>query len=183
MPLRPVLHDAVTLRHFASAQALDVLELVHGNLPEPRVAEAVFNEIRRAADAGETHCSIILLETWLGTLAVCSPNEMMDVIDIQNGLNSGPHPPEENLGEAVSIFLAEEHDGIFATDDDTAYEYAAQRWQLGPARVIDTVDILRKAVSVSSITKQDAASIAVSIVDADRWLRPVHDDEICPDYF
>ena len=31
----PVLHDAVTLRHFAAVDALDVLRAQHGRHPEP----------------------------------------------------------------------------------------------------------------------------------------------------
>ena len=37
----PVLHDAVTLRHFAAVERMDVLRACHGHRPEPRWTEGI----------------------------------------------------------------------------------------------------------------------------------------------
>lgn len=37
----PVIHDAVTLRHFAAVGRMDVLEACHGHRPEPRWTEGI----------------------------------------------------------------------------------------------------------------------------------------------
>ena len=53
--MAPVLHDAVTLRHFAAVDALDVLRAQHGHHPEPRWTEAIQDEIAAAERAGESN--------------------------------------------------------------------------------------------------------------------------------
>ena len=51
----PVIHDAVTLRHFAAVARMDVLEACHGHRPEPRWTEAVRAEIKSAERSCESH--------------------------------------------------------------------------------------------------------------------------------
>ena len=46
---RRVLHDAVSLKHFAIVDRLDVLEERHGHLEEPRWCEEVHEEIKKGA--------------------------------------------------------------------------------------------------------------------------------------
>ncbi len=180
---RPVLHDAVTLRHFSAANCLDVLEGVHGSLPEPRVAPAVLDEISDAADEGEAHCTQILAESWLGDPPELTRDERKLVNNLRIALSDGRRPPQGHRGEAQSIVLAEKHDGMLATDDNAAYQFATRRPGLGPSRVIDTVEILRSAVEQDIITAQDAVDIADDMAAADRWLRPVHGGQIRIEYF
>ena len=180
---RPVLHDAVTLRHFSAANRLDVLEDIHGALPEPRVASAVLDEISAAANQGEAHCTQILTESWLGDPPELTRDERRLVSSLRIALSDGRRPPQGHRGEAQSIVLAEKHDGKLATDDNAAYQFATRRPALGPSRVIDTVEILRSAVEQDIITAQDAVDIADDMAAADRWLRPVHDGQIRVDYF
>lgn len=179
----PVLHDAVTLGHFSAANRLDVLEDIHGSLPEPRVASAVLDEIDAAAREGEAHCTQILGESWLGDAPVLTPAERRRVTNLRIGLSDGRRPPQGHRGEAESIVLAEKHGGTLATDDNAAYQFATRRPRLGPERVIDTVDILRSAVEQDIIAAEDAVDIADDIEAADRWLRPVHDGRIRTEYF
>lgn len=183
MDVGPVLHDAVTLRHFSAANRLDVLEDVHGSLPEPRVAQAVLDEISAAAGRGEAHCTQILAELWLGDPLALTLAERRLVSNLRISLSDGRRPPQGHRGEAQSIVLAEKHGGTLATDDNAAYQFATRRPKLGPSRVIDTVEILRGAVKQDVITAQDAVGIAEDIEAADRWLRSVHDGQIRVEYF
>ena len=179
----PVIHDAVTLRHFAAVKRLDVLRTCHGHRPEPRWTTRIRAEIESAERAGESHCSDILRETWLGTPAEPSVAELGDVYRLQVGLNDGRRPPTGDQGEAEAIYFAEKHSGQFATDDNHAYEFARRRPSLGAGRVIDSIHILRTAVANDDLTAADAHSIANEIEDAGRLFRPTHRGTRGPDYF
>lgn len=50
----PVIHDAVTLRHFAAVERMDVLQACHGHRPEPRWTEGIRAEIESAAQEEES---------------------------------------------------------------------------------------------------------------------------------
>ena len=179
----PVIHDAVTLRHFAAVARIAVLEARHGHRPEPRWTEAVRAEIESAEGAGESHCSDILVAKWLGPPAAPSGAELADVYRLQVGLNDGRRPPTRDRGEAEAIYFAEKHNGQFATDDHGAYEFARRRPSLGAGRVIDSIHILRTAVADGDLTAADAHLIANEIEDAGRSFRPVHRGTRGPDYF
>ena len=179
----PVLHDAVTLRHFAAAARMDVLRSCHGHRPEPRWTEGIRTEIESAANGGESHCSDILREGWLGTPAAPSVTELADVYRLQVGLNAGREPPKGDRGEAEGIYFAEKHDGQFATDDNHAYEFARRRPSLGSGRVMDSIHILRTAVADGDLTATDAHRIANAMEDAGRSFRPTHRGTRMPDYF
>ncbi len=179
----PVLHDAVTLRHFAAVERMDVLRACHGHRPEPRWTEGIRAEIKSAEKAGESYCSNILSETWLGTPTAPSVAELAAVYRLQVGLNDGRQPPKGDRGEAEGIFFAEKHDGQFATDDNNAYDFARRRPNLGAGRVIDSIHILRTAVADGELTATAAHRIANAIEDAGRSFRPTHRDTRDPDYF
>ena len=148
----PVLHDAVTLRHFAAVERMDLLQACHGHRPEPRWTEGIRAEIESAEHAGESHCSDILSETWLGAPAEPTASELAVVYRLQVGLNDGREPPKGDRGEAEGIYFAEKHNGQFATDDNNAYEFARRRPSLGMGRVIDSIHILRTAVADGELT-------------------------------
>ena len=162
---------------------MDILEACHGHRPEPRWTEAVRAEIESAGQSGESHCSDILRETWLGPPAEPSGAELADVYRLQVGLNDGRRPPTGDRGEAEAIYFAEKHNGQFATDDNGAYEFARRRPSLGPGRVIDSIQILRTAVANGDLTAADAHGIANEIEDAGRSFRPTHRRTRGPDYF
>ena len=48
----PGLHDAVTLRHFAAVERMDLLPACHGHRPEPRWTVGIRAEIKSAEHAG-----------------------------------------------------------------------------------------------------------------------------------
>ena len=179
----PVIHDAVTLRHFAAVNRMDVLHACHGHRPEPRWTDGVRSEIESAEHAGEPHCSDILREAWLGAPAEPTDSEMVDVYRLQVGLNDGREPPKGDRGEAESIYFAEKHNGQFATDDNGAYEFARRRPSLGPGRVIDSIHILRTAFADGVLSAADACDVANAIEDAGRSFRPTHRHARGPDYF
>ncbi len=180
----PVIHDTVTLRHFAAVGRLDILQDCHGHLPEPRWTQGTRSEIKAAHNAGESHCTNILNAGWLGTPAVVTTHaEALDVYRLQVGLNGGKRPPMKHLGEAEGIFFAEQCHGQFATDDNAAYAFALHRPSLGIGRVIDSIHILRTAVANGVITSADAHDIANAIEAAERSFRPVHRRSRSPDYF
>ncbi len=169
-----MIHDAVTLRHFAAVQRLDVLRDCHGHRPEPRWTEGIRAEIKSAMHAGKSHCADVLAAAWLGDPAVPSVAEMGDVYRLQVGLNDGREPPRGDRGEAEGIYFAEKLWGQFATDDNGAYEFAARRPSLGPGRVIDSIQILQTAVANGDISATEARDIANAIEKVGRSLRPVH---------
>ena len=179
----PVIHDAVTLRHFAAVNRMDVLQACHGHRPEPRWTEQIHAEIESATRSGEAHCFDILDEAWLGTPVAPSVDELKDVLHLQVGLNAGKYPSEGDRGEAEGIYFVEKLGGQFATDDNNAYDFARRRPSLGPGRVIDSVQILRTAVSNGDISATEACNIANAIEDAGRSLRPVHRRTRGPAYF
>ncbi len=179
----PVIHDTVTLRHFAVVERMDVLQACHGHRPEPRWTEAIRAEIESAERAGESHCAHILHQTWLGVPAEPDVAELGDVYRLQVGLNDGRRPPTGDRGEAEAIYFAEKHNGQFATDDNNAYEFARRRPSLGTGRVIDSIHILRTAVADGDLTPTEAHDIANAIEDAGRSFRPTHRHVRGPDYF
>lgn len=187
--MKPVLYDAVTLRHFASVSRMDILEDCYGNRPEPRWTRTVQEEIKSAANQQVQHCISILQETWLGEPATPTRAEnraiirLQSSIRLQSGLTESEDPPHAHLGEAQSIFFAEKHQGQFATDDNAAYEFAIQRPLLGAENVIDSIDILREAVAMSKTTDVEADQIANDIEATGRHLRRVHPRQRGPYYF
>jgi hypothetical protein len=172
---RPVLFDTVTLRHFAAVGRLDLCATFCTTHDSPRWAEGVQGEIRAAA-ATEAHCQAILAAGWLGEPASVDTKGMTELIDLHTALNEGRRPPIDHLGEAESMLIAESTDGIFATDDNAAYDFAKNRSSLGPGRVIDTVEILQVLVADGDLTPRDAADVANAMAAAGRHLRRVHLD-------
>jgi hypothetical protein len=177
----PLLHDAVTLRHFASCQLLSLCASLHSTLPVPRWTEAVHDEVQRAAAIGRQDCAAILSEVWLDTPITPSIKDQRGIYRIRIALNRSPHPPNQDAGEAESIYFAEQLGGLFATDDNAAYAFAERR--LGAGRVCDTVDILRAGVRGGYATPADAALAAATIRRAGRHLRRVHPANLTDSYF
>lgn len=173
MPV-PLLYDAVTLRHFAACGRLYICEELHASLPMPRWSEEVFNEIRRASFNGAAECSPILAATWLGSPVIPNPAELRAIYHIQVELDFGRQPPLAHAGEAQSIYFAQKYGGVFATDDNTAYDFAERRF--GYARVVDTVQILREAVVAGHLSRRGAAEFIKTLRADDRHIRRVHPD-------
>ena len=177
----PVLYDAVTLRHFAIAGQLDVLEVRHGHLAPPRWTDVVHTEISDGAALGNAECNDVLAMPWLAAPIVPTAPDQPQIMPIWIGLNSGRRSPTEHAGEAESIYFAEKLGGVFATDDNSAYDFAEHR--LGAAGVLDSVDILQQAVSMAEVTADDALAIANEIRAKGRYLRSVHPDTLTAAYF
>lgn len=180
--MNPTLHDAVTLRHFAAAMRLDILEQLNGHHPEPRWTEAVSDEIGAAARF-EPHCVAIQQSTWLGSPFVAGVSDATAIYHLQIGLNDGVSPATKHRGEAESIYFAEKLGGCFATDDEAAFAYAKQRPALGDGRVFDSIYLLRRAVANDEITADEAAQIADQVEAQDRFFRKVHRVRNGRDYF
>lgn len=182
MALPPLLYDAVTLRHFAVAEELELCRILHDDRPPPRWTQAVADEIDRGAAVGGDGCMAVQAFTWLG--APFTDFDLQDVAEIQRlriGLSGGPSDRARHAGEAESLHVAEKLGGSIATDDGPAYDFAVRR--LGPDRVRDTVDILREAVRRGERTRDEAAAIAALITDSGRHLRRPHPRYPDPEYF
>lgn len=171
MVLSHVLYDAVSLRHFAVAGRLDILETRHGHLAPPRWTEAVQTEIAAAAarDAGSR---TVLAHAWLGDPIVPTALDQAAIMGIWIGLNDGRRPPIDHAGEAESIHFAGTLSGAFVTDDNAAYDFAERR--LGPGQALDTVAVLQEAVSMGELSVAEAVGVTESIRAAGRFLRSVH---------
>lgn len=178
----PLLYDAVTLRHFAAAEELDLFRALHQGLPPPRWTQAVADEIARCAAVGESECVTVQECAWLGQPHL--PVELVDLVAIQRlriALSGGPSDPARHIGEAETLHVAAKLGAAIATDDGPAYDFASRR--LGPDRVRDTIDLLREAVRRHVRTSDQAAALAARIADAGRHLRRPHPPYPEADYF
>lgn len=128
-------------------------------------------EISRAAGREPT-CQTILTATWLGEPVEPSIEEFEKVYELQVALNDGRRPPQDDRGEAESIFFAEKHSGTFLTDDNGAFDFAERR--LGRGRVVDSIYVLQTAVANGDLSARDAAQIANDIEGAERHFRRCH---------
>src|SRR4051812_31536996 len=109
----PVLHDAVTLRHFAVAGALDIVGELHGKLPGPYWTEAVSHEIWEAATGGAAECPAVLEASWLATPA--SPPDVAAALAIQRlCIALGGTQAFHHAGEAECLYFAELWNGAVA---------------------------------------------------------------------
>lgn len=178
-----VLHDTVSLCHFGEVGRLNLLESQHAHLSEPRWTSAVNSEVGKGAKLGISNCSQVLTQGWLGTPMELSVNDLKKLMPIWIGLNDGQRPPDRHLGEAESIYLADKLDGVFMTDDNSAYDFASNPNRLGPGRVIDTVYVLRMAVALDEISADEAAKIASQMESRNRKLRGCHKGKLTASYF
>ena len=147
---------------------------------------AVREEILRASienDGRErTQCRYILSPThgaWLGVPTSTAPDELRDVFTIRTALASGlGGHPREHLGEAETIWVAEQLHGVVGTDDGAAFEYAVSR--LGAGRVVDTIVLLRSGVSHGALTADEASALVGRMRAGGRVLRRTHITPLTP---
>lgn len=176
----PRLHDAVSLRHFASVSRLDLIEKAHANFDPPRWVAEVQDEVRRHA-GHDAACQTLMGWSWPGAPASPSECEALHVYELQVALNDGQRPPANDKGEAESIFFAHKLGGSFFTDDTNAYDFATRR--LGEGRVVDTVWVLQTLVADGALTCREAADIANNISGAGRSFRRGHTAPFKPAQF
>ncbi len=179
----PVLHDAVTLNHFGSVGRMDVLQTRHAYCDKPLWTKAVAEEIKEGAIQGYRHCKVVSDACWLGEPAEIKSRDQSEYYRLWVGLSDGQRPPTKHKGEAESIFVAEHNGGTFLTDDSGAYDFAKRRATLGIGRVQDSIDVLRSAVAMSELSKEDACDLALQIESNGRYFRGEHRGRITPNYF
>jgi hypothetical protein len=177
----PCLCDAVTLRHFAAINRLEVLAARCRYLDPPHWTQAVFDEIREAAQLGQPGCRAVLKASWLLTPIAPEYGDLKEIVRLQIGLNDGRRPPTGHAGEAEGIYFAAKLGGRFVTDDNGAYDFAVHR--LGSGRVQDTVDLLREAVTYGDLDAGGALDIVNAVRDSGRSIRRVHPNKLWRDYF
>jgi predicted nucleic acid-binding protein len=182
--VRPVLYDAVTLRHFATVSRLDLLFACHSEREEPRWTATVKKEVSRAADLGRSECRSILEMSWLGEPVTPAVEDLRAIARLRVALgNAGFEAEDEasdfqHLGEAESIQVALRFDFCFVTDDNDAYSLAKGR--LDSSRVFDTVDLLRLAVANGDLKVSGAIDVANRIRVSGRYLRHTYDRLLTP---
>lgn len=176
----PRLLDAVTLRHFGCIESMSILESRTTDRPHPRWTFAVREEIW--AGMGRHDCDVVLSSAFLGPPHQVPMAEFVEVYRLQVALSSGRQPAgAQHLGEAEGIYAADKLNGEFITDDNAAYDLAVKR--LGPARVLDTVDLLRECVRHGEMTASETQHVADAIRNSGRSLRRVHPLTLTADYF
>lgn len=168
MNSEPLLFDAVTLRHFGVAEALDVCRQLTEDRDFPRWTDAVSWEIADGVRLGFDECVSVQECAWLGSPIEPKVLDLDSIARLQRALSAGA-ASEGNVGEAESVYFAERLGGVFATDDGIAYDFACRR--LGYDHVVDTVELLCQAVSKSIITSREAAEFARRVTDSGRHLR------------
>ncbi len=164
----PLLFDAVTLRHFGIAEALDTCRQLTDYRDFPRWTDAVSGEIAEGVRLGFDECISVQECAWLGAPVEPDVLDLGSIARLQRALSAGA-ASDGNAGEAESIYFAERLGGVFATDDGVAFDFACRR--LGRDHVVDTVDLLRQAVSEGIITSHEAADYAARVTDSGRHLR------------
>jgi hypothetical protein len=171
------LHDAVLLVSFAAIDKLNVLQDRHGHHDAPRWTGFVVTEVAKGVEVGQTYCSRLIDAKWLGPAQETQTDTDLKAVFRYRAALGGVEP--KNLGEAESVFWAERLQARFATDDGPAYDWAVRK--LGPTRVIDTVMILRDAVSSGELRPGEAVELCEamrSFQPAPRYLRTVHPDPL-----
>ncbi len=168
MTSEPMLFDAVTLRHFGAAEALDVCRQLTDDRDLPRWTDGVSNEIAEGVRLGLDECVSVQECAWLGPPVEPDVLDLRSIARLQRALSAGPSS-DGNAGEAESIYFAERLGGVFATDDGVAFDFARRR--LGRDHVVDTVDLLRQAVNDGIMTAYEAADYAACVTDSGRHLR------------
>jgi hypothetical protein len=179
---RRVLHDAVSLKHFAIVDRLDVLKERHGHLEEPRWCDPVHEEIKVGVGLAIENARI-LAATWLGVPEPIAAEDMAAAYKFHVVLNEGREPPTMHKGEAYSIFIGQKIGAIFYTDDETAYDWALAKVRSGLGGVRDTIEILREAVSMGELNKTQACDLVLEMQQKGRDFRHIHDGKITPAYF
>ena len=169
--MAPILHDAVTLRHFACVAQLPLCERRHGAAAEPRWTSEVRAEVSNGRWE-QPSCADVLAAAWLGEPIEPEIDDLEGIFKLQVALNRGRTPPTGDKGEAESIFFAERLGGRFMTDDNAAYDFAKKR--LGSARVFDTVRMLQEAAADGELSAREAVNIVEGIRSAGRHLRRTH---------
>lgn len=126
-------------------------------------------------------CREILAARWLSPPLEPLVQDLRAIVLVQIGLNDGRRPPVAHSGEAEGIYFSEKLGGRFVTDDNGAYDFTTRR--LGVGRVLDTVDVLREAVTDGEMEDMDAANIVNLIRDSGRFIRRVHPSTLPRSYF
>lgn len=181
-----ILYDTVTLRHFAACNRLDIVADLSTAYSPPFWVEEVHREVQEIATKqigpARTQCRYILSQTWLGDPHEPLTADQLEIFSIRTALDMGfGGRPSQHLGEAQTIYVAEQLGAVVATDDGPAFMYAQQR--LAAGNVIDTVDLLRMAVAAGLVTADEAADLAARIRAAGRFLRRVHQATLTADNF
>jgi predicted nucleic acid-binding protein len=136
-------------------------------------AEITRNSIEKQG-RDRTQCRYILSTThgsWLGE-PVESVSDQVEIFAIRTALASVGDHPIEHLGEAHTIWIAQQSGAMFATDDGTAFAYASQR--LGPSCVVDTVGLLRRGIASGCLAADEAVAVVARMRSEGRILRRVH---------
>jgi len=163
------LYDAVTLQHFAVAEALPLLAEVHGDAPAPRWTLQVYREVEAGLHLLPSHgqCGAVLDFTWLGEPA---EGDVLETLRMRPLLGGGDDP-HAHLGEAESIVVAHASGAVFVTDDGPAYDFAMRATNLGRAGVLDACGILWQAASAQLIDEGGMLDFHHQVFDAGRTMR------------
>jgi predicted nucleic acid-binding protein len=118
-----------------------------------------------------------------GVPQLINARDELEVYRLQVALNDHVEPPEKHRGEAESIHIAEKIGGSLLTDDSGAYDFAVRRGRIATGRVIDSVQVLRNAVAMTYITKEEAKAIFDTVVTTLRDFRRCHPTNPTAEYF
>jgi hypothetical protein len=178
---KPLFFDAVTLRNFAAADALNVCRRFADSYDHPRWTEEVCEEIARGVRLGHDECIAVQECAWLGAPIQPDVLDLDRIFRLTRALGDTKASSTKNRGEAESIHFSESLGGLFVTDDGVAFDFACRR--LGRDRVLDTVDVLRAAVNQQIVSSHDAVDITDLLRASGRYLRRGHNPQPGHTYF
>lgn len=157
MPARPLdwIFDTTVLSAFALVGRMDILEARYGGRSccPIEVQAEVISGISRHPSLGA-----IVGAAWLGTPVRLETVDQIEQIRQQLG---GGILDDRHRGEAATIAVAAERDGIVVTDDTDATRLARAEG----LRTINTTTILRAHVREGQLSPDDAVALLEEMID------------------
>lgn len=171
-----IFFDACTLRNFAVVGRLDLLEKQFSG--RAAWTDGTEIEIRRSAQHSPQVQSLLGAH-WLGSPVVVGelPPAAQQVDRLRRAIGGGVARPLEHLGEAQAIHALIGTDGIFATDDRKAADFARRKG----IRTLDSSDLLRECFEAGLVGCPEAFEVLQLMARAGRGVAvPPGHMYVCP---
>jgi hypothetical protein len=173
-----IIFDTCTLSNFSAVGRLDLLEGRYGY--RARWTETIQIEISRGRK-NHAHLQDVLDAAWLGEpIEIDADTAALREIDIvRRALGGSSAEPLQHLGEAEAIYYLQhvEPNGIFATDDQAALDFAKNRGVFA----INSARMLAECYQSDEVGCPEAYDLLLAMRREDRgvWI-PADHRAVCP---